>query len=402
MFGAVLHFNPNSARATYGRAMCLDRLAEVQSSNSKLEQAIMTYRQVIDLADEDPNLVPLPLLRLAAEKCIERMRFRGFLGKAIRVQQRLLQRFPDDLGLRNQMGVTFLLMNQAPAAKEVFQEVLQKWPNDGFAQVHYGFVLKTSYNNNSAGAEFLRRGIESGAEGTQDGRFYFHLGDALQRQGLENEAYEVYDNGVEKGLFLNRYQRSLYNVDRLTSRPVWTLEQTTHQEFFRKLEENWEIIRDEGVALLSESPADGYRPEAENLRDTGEWKQYELYSRGRKITANCVKAPKTCELVKYAAATGCKRGQIKFSVMMQGTHVWPHTGPTNCRLRAHLGLVVPEGLRLRVGQEQIRWQQGKVVVFDDSWEHEVWHEGASPRLILIVDVWHPDLSEEEWKTLSPI
>jgi len=64
--------------------------------------------------------------------------------------------------------------------------------------------------------------------------------------------------------------------------------------------------------------------------------------------------------------------------------------------------VVPEGLRLRVGQEQIRWQQGKVVVFDDSWEHEVWHEGASARLILIVDVWHPDLSEEEWKTLSPI
>jgi len=175
----------------------LDRLAELQSSNSKLEQAIMTYRQVIDLADEDPDLVPLPLIRLAAEKCINRMRFRGFLGKAIRVQQRLLQRFPDDLDLRNQLGVTYLLMNQAPAAKEVFQEILNRWPNDGLAQVHYGFVLKTTYNNHTGGAEFLRRGIESGAEGTQDGRFYFHLGDALQRQGLEDEAYQVYDNGVE-------------------------------------------------------------------------------------------------------------------------------------------------------------------------------------------------------------
>jgi len=402
MFGALLHFHPKSARATYGRAQCLDRLAELQSSNSKLEQAIMTYRQVIDLADEDPDLVPLPLIRLAAEKCINRMRFRGFLGKAVRVQQRLLQRFPDDLDLRNQLGVTYLLMNQAPAAKEVFQEILNRWPNDGLAQVHYGFVLKTTYNNHTGGAEFLRRGIESGAEGTQDGRFYFHLGDALQRQGLEDEAYQVYDNGVEKGLFLNRYQRSLYNVNRLTSQPVWTQEQTTYQEFFRKLEENWEIIRDEGVALLSEPPQDGYRAEAENLRDTGEWKQYELYSRGRKLTANCVKAPKTCELVKYAAATGCKRGQIKFSVMMPGSHVWPHTGPTNCRLRAHLGLVVPTGLRLRVGKEKLAWQQGKIFVFDDSWEHEVWHEGTSPRLILIVDVWHPDLTEEERRTLTSI
>lgn len=59
----------------------------------------------------------------------------GFMGKAVRVQQRLLQRFPDDISLRNQMGVTFLLMNQPAAAKDVFKEVLEKWPEDGFAQV---------------------------------------------------------------------------------------------------------------------------------------------------------------------------------------------------------------------------------------------------------------------------
>lgn len=57
------------------------------------------------------------------------------MGKAVRVQQRLLQRFPEDINLRNQMGVTFLLMNQPTAAKDVFKEVLEKWPEDGFAQV---------------------------------------------------------------------------------------------------------------------------------------------------------------------------------------------------------------------------------------------------------------------------
>ncbi|XP_042228777.1 aspartyl/asparaginyl beta-hydroxylase-like [Homarus americanus] len=387
----------------YGRARSLDRLGELERSNSRLEQAIVTYRGVLDLADEDSNLVPLPLVRMAAENCIDRMIFRGFFGKAVRVQQRLLQRFPDDVKLRNKMGVTFLLMNQGSAAKEVFEAVLQQWPDDGFAQVHYGFILKNTYKNNSGGALYMLKGIESGAEGTDDGRFYFHLGDALQREGKVEEAYKIYDRAVAKGLFLGRYQRSLYNVDRLSSRPFWTPEQTTYQMFFRKLEENWEAIRDEGAALLTAPPQDGFRPEAENLRDVGDWKQYDLFTRGRKITANCVKAPRTCSLIEnFPPAAVCKRGQVKFSVMHPGTHVHAHTGPTNCRLRAHLGLVVPDGLRLRVGNEFTTWQEGKIFIFDDSWEHEVWHEGDSPRLILIVDVWHPELTEHERKTLVPI
>ncbi|XP_047493946.1 cell surface glycoprotein 1-like isoform X2 [Penaeus chinensis] len=402
-FGALLHRLPQSARALYGRACSLDRLAEVERSNSRLEQAIATYRSVIDMADEHPDKVPLPLLRLAAEKCIERMRFRGFMGKAVRVQQRLLQRFPEDINLRNQIGVTFLLMNQPTAAKDVFKEVLEKWPEDGFAQVHYGFVMKTSHNNNTAGIEYMQKGINSGAEGTQDGRFYFHLGDALQREGKAEEAYKLYDTAVEKGLFLSRYQRSLYNVDKLRSQPHWTQEETTYQEFFKKLEQNWLAIRKEGLEALALPPQDGFRPEAENLQDTGDWKQYEIFSRGRKITANCVKTPQTCALVEsFKPASGCKRGQVKFSVMYPGTHVHAHTGPTNCRLRAHLGLLIPEGLRLRVGETNLSWAEGRVIVFDDSWEHEVWHEGDSPRLILIVDVWHPELTEEERLSLSPI
>lgn len=38
--------------------------------------------------------------------------------------------------------------------------------------------------------------------------------------------------------------------------------------------------------------------------------------------------------------------------MHPGTHVWPHTGPTNCRLRMHLGLVIPkEGCKIRCANE---------------------------------------------------
>ena len=73
---------------------------------------------------------------------------------------------------------------------------------------------------------------------------------------------------------------------------------------------------------------------------------------GRKIAANCEKAPFTCQLIsEFPAARDCRRGQVKFSVMHAGTHVWPHCGPTNCRLRSHLGLIVPQGTYIRVAEE---------------------------------------------------
>ena len=53
-----------------------------------------------------------------------------------------------------------------------------------------------------------------------------------------------------------------------------------------------------------------------------------------------------------AVPTECRRGQIKFSMLAPGTTVWPHTGPTNCRLRLHLGIKVPDGVGIRVAGEK--------------------------------------------------
>lgn len=48
------------------------------------------------------------------------------------------------------------------------------------------------------------------------------------------------------------------------------------------------------------------------------------------------------------------------------------------------------------------WVEGKVIIFDDSFEHEVWHKGTEERLVLIVDVWHPELTPNERATLTTI
>jgi aspartyl/asparaginyl beta-hydroxylase (cupin superfamily) len=77
-------------------------------------------------------------------------------------------------------------------------------------------------------------------------------------------------------------------------------------------------------------------------------------------------------------------------------HIEPHTGPTNMRLRCHLGINIPAGdCGLKVGGETRHWQEGRCLVFDDALRHESWNDTDQPRIVLIVDVWHPDLTPSE-------
>lgn len=235
-------------------------------------------------------------------------------------------------------------------ARRVLQETLVKWPNDGVALVHYGFILKTADNKLKEAAYYMRRGIKTKDEGVIDGRFYFHLGDALARLGRKQQAMEIYEEGVNENVFLSKYQRSLYNVARLTGKPWWRKTETPYGDFYKTLQARWKEIRKEGLAVLNEK---GYfKDESENLKDVGDWKQFELYARGVRNKENCKKCPITCEIIaNMSDASGCRRGQSKFSVIHPGTHVWPHCGPTNCRLRVHLGLKVPPKTYIRVADE---------------------------------------------------
>lgn len=85
----------------------------------------------------------------------------------------------------------FVFVGSLAEAKDVLHETLVRWRYDGFALVHYGFVLKNFDKNLEHAAMYLQEGIDTEAEGTSDGRFYFHLGDALTKLGRKDEAMEV-------------------------------------------------------------------------------------------------------------------------------------------------------------------------------------------------------------------
>uniref|UniRef100_A0A671WET1 Un-named hu7910 n=1 Tax=Sparus aurata TaxID=8175 RepID=A0A671WET1_SPAAU len=395
-FETLVQLHPQSPRARYGRAQTEDDMAEKMRSNDMLQRAINSYRDAAELPDVTPDL-----LRVALKRRAERQQFLGRMRGSLATLERLTQIFPEDINLKNDLGVAHLLLGDNKGARKVYEEVLAVAPSNGFAKVHYGFILK-SENKIAESIPYLKEGLESGEPGTDDGRFYFHLGDALQRVG-DDSAYHWYELGHQHGHFASVWQRSLYNVDGLKAQPWWTPKETGYIDLVKTLERNWKTIRDEALAVMDQSTR-SFVPEDENLREKGEWGQYTLWQQGKKVGNSCQGVPKTCALLdRYSEATGCKRGQIKFSVMQPGTHVWPHTGPTNCRLRMHLGLVIPkQGCRIRCTDQTREWEEGKVLIFDDSFEHEVWQEADSYRLIFIVDVWHPELTAYQRQTLSPI
>ena len=89
-------------------------------------------------------------------------------------------------------------------------------------------------------------------------------------------------------------------------------------------------------------------------------------------------------------------------MLSPGPHILPHTGVTNTRLVTHLPLIVPPDCAIRVGGQEPAWQEGRCVTFDGTWEYEAWNRSGQLRVVLIVDGWHPDLSEVERAALTDL
>ena len=90
-----------------------------------------------------------------------------------------------------------------------------------------------------------------------------------------------------------------------------------------------------------------------------------------------------------------------FSTMKPKTSIKAHYGATNLKLRCHFPLFVPDEAYLRVASDPRPWHEGKMIIFDDSYEHEAANlSDTQERVILLIDIWHPDLHQEEIKEIT--
>ena len=128
-----------------------------------------------------------------------------------------------------------------------------------------------------------------------------------------------------------------------------------------------------------------------------DWTAIHLIDRGRVIEANSSLCPATMALLGTMAQPwieGCGANAM-FSLLAPQTVIPAHVGVANFRLLCHLPLVIPGKCWFRVGGETREWELGTAWIFDDSIEHEAANETDQLRVIMIFDLWHPDLSPAE-------
>lgn len=143
----------------------------------------------------------------------------------------------------------------------------------------------------------------------------------------------------------------------------------------------------------------------ENKIPSGKWRIFHLYDQGCRVNANSSICPHTLAIFNSISnlMTGCVYGNVMISVLGAESEIEHHTGPCNFRLRCHVALFESKHYKIKVGTEVRSWKKGKLMVFDDSFIHRVWHEGGGgdkERVVLIFDVWHPDVQQDERQSLK--
>lgn len=160
----------------------------------------------------------------------------------------------------------------------------------------------------------------------------------------------------------------------------------------QELEANWTVIRQELEQVLQDVD------ELPNFQDISKrqyriandnlWKTYFFYAFGFKATNNCQRCPQTTKLLEKIP--GMK--VAFFSILAPGKHIPEHRGKHKGIIRYHLGLMIPEpqsACRIRIADKVAYWEEGKSLMFDDTFYHEAWNETDDYRVVLFLDIARP-------------
>jgi beta-hydroxylase len=158
------------------------------------------------------------------------------------------------------------------------------------------------------------------------------------------------------------------------------------------IERNAGVIHEEVERLLEDRDAlpnfqDISKDQIEITHDD-RWKTLFLYGYGFEAKLGVQMCPRTAALMREIP--GMTTAMI--SILSPRKHILDHRGPYKGVLRYHLGLVVPEdaeACRIRVGEDVRHWEEGRSMVFDDTFNHEVWNDTDETRVVLFVDVMRP-------------
>ncbi len=144
--------------------------------------------------------------------------------------------------------------------------------------------------------------------------------------------------------------------------------------------------------------------DADKLARHAGWKAWFLWKNGKPVAKNIARCPRTMEALAALPLTSIPNyaPNILFSMLRPGQRIEPHTGFLNCRLICHLSLLTPPGCSFRVGNETRYWERGKAWVFNDTIEHEAFNPSDETRVVLLFEIWRPELSADERRLISAL
>ncbi len=184
--------------------------------------------------------------------------------------------------------------------------------------------------------------------------------------------------------------------------------------WFPELEAATDMIRGELEGMLATMDADFAPyinvPAGAPVNQWGElnqsrlWSSLFLWKDGERQEEPCRRCPGTAALLDrlpLARQPGFAPTVI-FSALEARTQIPAHTGSTNTRLLVHLPLILPGPARFRVGNETRNWQMGEAWAFDDTIDHEAWNDADALRVIMILDIWNPLITEVEREAVTAL
>ena len=158
------------------------------------------------------------------------------------------------------------------------------------------------------------------------------------------------------------------------------------------LEDKYPIIKGEFEKMQDRlndfAPFQEISPDQIYISNDDKWKMFFLKAGKIRFERNCQEFPETMKIIES------EKNLISayFSVIGPRKMLMPHEGPWCGILRIHLGLQIPtegKGCTLVVNQQEYRWEEGKAVVFDDTYEHIAVNMTDRNRIVLFLDYMRP-------------
>lgn len=315
-------------------------------------------------------------------------------------------------------------MGDAAAFDRAVDEALRCDASNLFALVWKGDSLAASHDDQGA-ISFYERAVRlaAGHELPSDlaaeiERARVAIQAATTRYGEHLESF-LTSQGLSPATRSPRFQES---IDILTGAKriyhqqpsAFYFPQLPQRQFYEREEFDWiPALEAQAGAMQAElngllETREGFRPylvtpdnrprvEFHGLNDNPGWSTLYLWENGEPVTDHIARCPKTFDAIRHAPLCDIspRAPTIMFSLLQAGARIPPHTGVMNARLICHLPLIVPPGCGFRVGNEVREWEVGKLLIFDDTIEHEAWNDSDEDRVVLIFDVWRPELGDAD-------